>query len=415
MALSCYQVLLAVGMLVTGSINTISKKAQNDVNVAGYYNASANNTATPHDFHHPWFQTIIMFMGEFLCLIGFAYHRKKQRDEWQKELQERFENGEDIPDPPDQGRVCQLILAIPTICDLIGTSVAGIGLIYVNGSVWQMLRGSMIVFAGIFSRIFLKRKLKFIHWSGIFIVCCGLVLVGISSVLEEKISDDAKNAIIGIVLIVCSQIVSAGQMIIEEMFLKKKNFHPLQVVGMEGTYGFLIMAFAVLPAMYFIPGSQLNNCYENSIDALYQIKNSPSLLIFCILYLLSIAFYNYFGLAVTKSLTAVHRTLIDACRTILVWIVDLVIYYAFDKNFGEEFNITYGLLQIDGFFFLMIGTALYNELIDLSWLPCFRQSGQQMDTVHTDRQNIQDNDIDDNDDIDERTKLLRDTDSAVNS
>ena len=55
--------------------------------------------------------------------------------------------------------------------------------------------------------------------------------------------------------------------------------------------------------MYFIPGSDINNSYENSIDALYQIANSPRLLAFCLLYLLSIAFYNYFGLAVTRSLT----------------------------------------------------------------------------------------------------------------
>ena len=29
--------------------------------------------------------------------------------------------------------------------------------------------------------------------------------------------------------------------------------------------------------------------------------------------------------------SAVHRTLIDACRTILVWMMDLLIFYAFDK------------------------------------------------------------------------------------
>ena len=33
----------------------------------------------------------------------------------------------------------------------------------------------------------------------------------------------------GIVLIVTGQCVSATQMIVEELFLKKKNFHPLQV------------------------------------------------------------------------------------------------------------------------------------------------------------------------------------------
>ena len=34
---------------------------------------------------------------------------------------------------------------------------------------------------------------------------------------------------VGIVLILAGQCVSATQMIVEELFLKKKNFHPLQV------------------------------------------------------------------------------------------------------------------------------------------------------------------------------------------
>lgn len=55
--------------------------------------------------------------------------------------------------------------------------------------------------------------------------------------------------------------------------------------------------------MYYVPGADVNNSYENSLDALYQIANEPRLLVFCLLYLTSIAFYNYFGLAVTRSLT----------------------------------------------------------------------------------------------------------------
>ena len=60
--------------------------------------------------------------------------------------------------------------------------------------------------------------------------------------------------------------------------------------------------------MYFIPGSDVNGNYEDSLDALYQMGQSPKLLIMCILYLASIAFYNFFGLAVTRSLTGNSTT-----------------------------------------------------------------------------------------------------------
>ncbi|CAH1793272.1 unnamed protein product [Owenia fusiformis] len=208
-----------------------------------------------------------------------------------------------------------------------------------------------------------------------------------------------------IAMILAGQAVSASQMIVEEALLKKRGYPPLQVVGLEGTFGIIIMCAIVLPAMYFIPGSQLNGSYENSLDALYQIKNDYKLAIFCLLYLLSIAFYNYFGLAVTKSLTAVHRTLIDACRTIVVWITGLVIYYFFDKSFGEEFDSTYGLLQIDGFLFLMIGTAMYNGLMPMPWFSCCREPTEELMTIQANDGNIQEDTSAEN--ATEKTGLIR--------
>lgn len=60
----------------------------------------------------------------------------------------------------------------------------------------------------------------------------------------------------------------------------------------------------VLPILYFIPDENAyTGRYEDSLDAIFQIVNSPRLLVFCLLYLFSITFYNYCGLAVTKSLT----------------------------------------------------------------------------------------------------------------
>ncbi|XP_071161412.1 solute carrier family 35 member F6-like [Mytilus edulis] len=388
MALSGFQIVLMVGMLVTGSINTISKKAQNDCKVEGYPDRSANNTRTVHEFDHPWFQTLIMFFGEMICLGGYCIVRKKERD---KRRREYAEQNKDMTDIPPQPRIVQLIVAVPTICDLVGTSVAGIGLIYVDASVWQMLRGSIIIFAGILSKIFLKRKLRVVHWCGMLVTMIGLVLVGCSSVFKSQHTAEGSKTILGIILILASQVVSASQMVIEEMFLKKRSLHPLQVVGTEGSFGALLMIAVVLPVMYFIPGSDVNNSYENSLDAIYQIFSEPRLLVFCLLYLLSIAFYNYFGLAVTKSLTAVHRTLIDACRTILVWVVDLLIFYAFDKDFGEPFDKTYGLLQVDGFLFLLIGTALYNELVVVPCIPCLRKPVpvQEVNVEAPNRGNIQ--------------------------
>ena len=65
---------------------------------------------------------------------------------------------------------------------------------------------------------------------------------------------------------------------------------------MEGVFGAAMMVVVVLPAIYFIPGSD-NGSYENFIDAFLMIGNNVYLLLFILLYLFSIAFYNFFGLS----------------------------------------------------------------------------------------------------------------------
>ena len=53
-----------------------------------------------------------------------------------------------------------------------------VGLNWTYASVFQMLRGAVIIFTGILSVIFLKRKLFLFHWVGMVVVLMGLALVG---------------------------------------------------------------------------------------------------------------------------------------------------------------------------------------------------------------------------------------------
>lgn len=94
------------------------------------------------------------------------------------------------------------------------------------------------------------------------------------------------------------------------------------------------------------------------------------------LYTCSDALYNIFvcitlitsqqGLVVTKRLSAVHRSLVDTCRTAVVWVVMLCIYYAGGTSFGEKWG-PYSWLQLVGFIILVAGSFLYYGYIKLPW------------------------------------------------
>lgn len=223
-----------------------------------------------------------------------------------------------------------------------------------------MLRGATIVFSGILSVIFLKKKLVLHHWIGMLTVTAGLACVGATVLLpdpnKKHSSDDPPQNMfaLGLILILSGQVLASVQMVVEEIFLKSGNYSPFNVVGMEGMFGTLIMGLFVLPLCYFLPGDNLGS-YENAIDAFVQVGQAPGLLALVIAYVFSIAFFNFFGLSVSKTLSTIHRTLIDACRTILVWITSIIIGPPFGESWGK-----WSWLQLIGFFFLIVGTALYN-------------------------------------------------------
>ncbi|CAH8574449.1 unnamed protein product, partial [Dicrocoelium dendriticum] len=366
------QLFFIFGMLLTGTINTVSRKIQLECTARGYFNHSANDTRTEHAFNKPWFQTLLMFLGEILCIFVFFILRHKRRVKLRNGFVYQALNSS-VPgslgsfDAP----LFNWFFFIPASCDLLGSSLAGIGLLFVDASIWQMMRGSLIVFAGLLSIGFLRRRLSPHHWFGMFCTVIGLALVGTKSVFStHSINHTAAQSALGVTLVLAGTFTSACQMIIEEVFLKKRSCHPLQVVGMEGLFGTLMMITIALPAVHFIPGNDLNGSYENIIDALYQIGDNVLLMVNVILYVLSIAFFNYFGLSITRNLSAVHRTLIDSLRTTFVWLVSMVIYYSTHGRYGEPFDLSWGLIQIDGFTFLVIGTLIYNKVMDLTFIPC---------------------------------------------
>lgn len=62
--------------------------------------------------------------------------------------------------------------------------------------------------------------------------------------------------------------------------------------------------------------------------------------------------FNFFGLSVTRTVSATSRSTIDTCRTLFIWIVSL--------GLGWE---TFKWLQVAGFALLVYFTFLFNGIV----------------------------------------------------
>lgn len=84
-----------------------------------------------------------------------------------------------------------------------------------SASIFQMLRGSVVVFTAIFSVVFLKRKQHGFHWLGVALVLLGTAVVGAQSyVCGDGGASEASSsrAMVGNVLIIAAQVIVAVQM-----------------------------------------------------------------------------------------------------------------------------------------------------------------------------------------------------------
>ncbi|KAF2817586.1 uncharacterized protein BDZ99DRAFT_565308 [Mytilinidion resinicola] len=405
---------LVAMMLLTGVCNTLLTKYQDNVCVR---NCDAPKHKDRDYFEQPVIQTLQMFIGEMACWIvvgGFtAYQRyasrkagyeaigTEQDEEPESPVLARDQEDSDdsavpIANPlkpahafadgrvPLTGRNI-LLLALPACCDIAGTTLMNVGLLFVAASIYQMTRGALVLFVGLFSVLFLKRRLGAYKWFALFIVVAGVAVVGLAGALakgesvhgeslsqpelrdairhgfeivrraasEIAASPSAGHTVLGVFLIAGAQIFTATQFVLEESIMERYAMEPIKVVSWEGTFGFIVTVIGMI-VLHFAVGITKagSNGYFDAREGLWEITHFRSIAVSSVLIMISIGGFNFFGLSVTRTVSATSRSTIDTCRTLFIWIVSL--------GLGWE---TFKWLQVVGFGLLVYGTFLFNDIV----------------------------------------------------
>ncbi|XP_049830054.1 solute carrier family 35 member F6 [Schistocerca gregaria] len=360
MAWTKYQIVLAVVLVVTGSINTLTTKWADRMTAKG-------SDGVERKFDHPFVQSCAMFLGEMLCLLAFEiisciYYSRTENVEEPSILRGRRDYN-------------PFVLLPPALCDMVATSVMYIGLNLTNASSFQMLRGAVIVFVGIFSRIFLHRILSIREWIGILFVILGLVVVSLSDLGSDSSGSTGgtTNVILGDVLIIGAQVIAATQMVLEEKFVSGLDIPPMQAVGWEGVFGLVIMGLLQIPFYYIhVPppfSDNASSSLEDVPDAFAQMADNNLILVALLGTVVSIAFFNFAGISTTKEISATTRMILDSVRTLVIWIGSVSFRW-------QSFHY----LQVIGFIILLLGMCLYNNILvpqafnKIKAMICRRQS-----------------------------------------
>jgi hypothetical protein len=378
-------------MLFTGVCNTLLTKYQDNQCVRDCENPDPKKRV---HFEQPVIQTLQMFVGEMGCWLVVGIMSLYGKYAGKQAKYQPLRNTDDDGTSPDDASIRShtalngsasngvhksktdgvltgwrvTMLALPATCDICGTTLMNIGLLLVAASIYQMTRGALVLFVGLFSVIFLRRKLHLFQWLSLVGVMTGVAIVGLAGAIQPDkkpvagaphstattdIGSDAVRVIIGVLMIAFAQIFTATQFVLEEWILERSQIEPIRVVGWEGIFGFSITLLGMI-VLHLAIGRTDAGRYGpfDMIEGWRQFREYRPVFISSIMIMISIGGFNFFGLSVTRSVSATSRSTIDTCRTLFIWIVSL--------GLGWE---TFKWLQVVGFALLVYFTFLFNGLV----------------------------------------------------
>ncbi|KAL6309080.1 hypothetical protein BKA93DRAFT_859884 [Sparassis latifolia] len=266
--------------------------------------------------------------------------------------------------PPLHGRNF-LLLWLPAACDLSGTTLMYVGLLYTPVSVYQMSRAALVLFVAVFSVLFLHRKLAPYQWVALVTVMAGVTLVGLCSAIQQPAlavsppmrpqalavpleHKDAElplgitHSLLGVFFILGAQVFTAAQFVIEEKLLSRYAAPGLAVVAFEGLFGFTtVLLLTPLLALYAAAAPELDLAL-----GWRQLTQTRAVLLSGALTACAMGLVNWCGISVTRYVGATARSLADTARTLVIWLVSLALGW-------EAFVWPVSLLQLAGFALLV--------------------------------------------------------------
>lgn len=142
-----------------------------------------------------------MFIGE-LIVFSFLFIKNYLDRKKSQEQQLLSPGGAAANQMKLKTNINPLWLAIPASCDVCGSTLMFVALTMVSPSVYQMMRGLIVVITALMSIVFLGKKQYRHHWTGIVLILTGVFIVGFASVSG---SSDSGTSALGLFLLIGSQ------------------------------------------------------------------------------------------------------------------------------------------------------------------------------------------------------------------
>jgi len=302
------------------------------------------------EFGKPFFLTSIVFLSMSCSLIYFVLFRKKHVDK------------------STYSRKALLNIAAPGFMECGAFALGVYAQILMDLSLAMIMKGAKVVFSALLSVLILRRRLFAYHWIAVCLCLAGLTIAGASEFLNNK--DSTTTILIGSALLLGSELLKAFRVILDERLMKDVHCDATLVVGMEGLYSMMIMVPFIILAWTAIPGKE-GGALEDLADTFHRLGENPMMIGLISVYPITLLIAAIAGALVTKYLSAVHNAMVSVSRSIVIWLVELLLFYCgtvdIATHYGKGWK-EFTWVKLIGFVLVVVSTLIYDGFIKLPFL-----------------------------------------------
>lgn len=256
---------------------------------------------------------------------------------------------------------------MPAVFNLLNSALRWASLVYIDASVAEMMiSGLELTLSVVAARILRGRIVAKSRWAGVVIVAVGVIVIerannrkhrkssdGEESDDSGNVHDGARDAMVGVILIVLQSLLSVLQDIGEEMFMQAANFPATLMLGLEGLYGFSIGAI-----IYWTVGDRFGVEDIDSTMSTLRINTRLQWWIVGLPFLFMVT--GIFNIKTTEVTSAMTRNVWKNMRTVLVWAIALGVFYiGNDPTYGEAWHMPESFMILFGFLVMCLGIVTY--------------------------------------------------------
>lgn len=256
--------------------------------------------------------------------------------------------------------------AVTGVLDVTKTSFAFIALLYLDGSVYEILSaGLSIVSVAFVSHFWRKRRLPRHRWYAVGVMFLALALIMMSTIFLSRgatqlaAGGSTVQTAIGFALLLADVSVQAASTILKEVILQETQLDSLVFVGFDQFYSLLIaipLSFAVGPLMGL----------SYHVDAPSPSGSDPYAIWFGVARIFTSLLNQIFPALLVAMTSAISSKIGQSPRGLVLWIIALVVYYAGgDKHgLGEAWITPESYVNMFGYGVLILGILLYYRRVE---------------------------------------------------